>query len=356
MRMTKNISYQDAGVDIDAADRWTEMIKGMTRKTYGPRVLSGVGGFAGRFRLDYNENLFKHNYRQPVLVACTDGVGTKILIARDAGKFDTVGIDLVAMNVNDMVVTGAEPLIFLDYLAVGKLDPDKSVELLKGITEGCNQADCALIGGETAEMPDLYAKQDFDLAGFAVGVVELKRVIDGRNIEPGDTILGIASSGLHSNGYTLARRVMFDVLKHKLTDEIPGFGCTVAEELLRPTRIYVKPILRILRRYRKKQPIRGMAHITGGGLVGNIPRILPPECRAVIHTDAWPIPKIFTYLETRGPIDRAEMFRVFNMGIGMVLIVRPTFANAIMQRLHRYGETVYKIGRIKAGKAEVELR
>ncbi|MFA5864212.1 MAG: phosphoribosylformylglycinamidine cyclo-ligase [Phycisphaerae bacterium] len=355
--MAKTLSYRQAGVDIDASDQWTETIKGMVQRTYGPRVLSGVGGFAGLFGLDfYDEKLFKRTYRQPVLVACTDGVGTKILIARDARKLDTVGIDLVAMNVNDMVVCGAEPLFFLDYMAIGKLDPKSSAELLQGITVGCMQADCALIGGETAEMPDLYKNDDFDLAGFAVGVVELKRIINGKSIEPGDTILGLASSGLHSNGYTLARKVMFDILGHKLDDVLPGFDCTVAEEMLRPTKIYVKPLLKTLRKYRVKQPIRGMAHITGGGLVGNIPRILPENCRAIIHTDSWPVPKIFTYLQTKGPIDPSEMFRVFNMGIGMVLIVRPAFANSIAQTLLRCGETVYKIGRIKAGKPEVELR
>jgi len=354
--MAKSITYSQAGVDIDASDQWTDVIKGMVRKTYGPRVLSGVGGFAGLFRLDYDEKIFQRNYRKPVLVACTDGVGTKILIAKDARKLDTVGIDLVAMNVNDMVVTGAEPLLFLDYMAVGRLDPASAVELLKGITEGCRQSDCSLIGGETAEMPDLYDHEEFDLAGFAVGVVELKKIIDGRKVRPGDTLLGLASSGLHSNGFTLVRKIMFDVLGHKLDDQLPGFGCTVAEELLRPTKIYVKPILQTLRKYKIKQPIRAMAHITGGGLVGNLPRVLPPNCAAVIHTDAWPTPKIFDYLQTKGPVTWSEMFRVFNMGIGLVLVVRPAFANAVAEFLAKRGETVYKIGRIKAGKPEVELR
>lgn len=354
--MSKAITYRQAGVDIDASDQWTETIKGMVRRTYGPRVLSGVGGFAGLFRLDYDERLFKHNYRQPVLVACTDGVGTKILIAKESRKLDTIGIDLVAMSVNDMVVSGAEPLFFLDYMAVGKLDPKSSVQLLKGITEGCEQANCALIGGETAEMPDLYANEEFDLAGFAVGVVELKQIINGKKVKPGDTILGLASSGLHSNGYTLARRIVSDIRGLRFYDELPGFNCSVAEELLRPTKIYVRPILKVLRQYRVRQPITAMAHITGGGLVGNIPRVLPPNCRAVIHTDAWPVPRIFSWLQSKGPVSRAEMFRVFNMGIGMVIIVRSASANAVMQTLSKAGETVYKIGRIKAGKPEVELR
>ncbi len=354
--MSKTISYRQAGVDIDVSDQWTETIKSMVRKTYGPRVLSGVGGFAGLFRLDYDEKLLKRNYRKPVLVACTDGVGTKILIAKDAQKLDTVGIDLVAMNVNDLVVTGAEPLFFLDYMAVGKLDPKNTSDLLKGITEGCQQAECALLGGETAEMPGLYSQEEFDLAGFAVGVVERRKIINGRWIESGDTILGLASSGLHSNGYTLARKIIFEIAGLKLDDELPGLECSVAEELLRPTRIYVKPVLGLLRQYKVKQPVRGIAHITGGGLVGNLPRILPPNCRAIIHTDSWPVPKIFAWLQTKGPVHRTEMFRVFNMGIGMVLIVRPAFAGAIAKYLARKGETVYKIGRITAGTPEVELR
>jgi phosphoribosylformylglycinamidine cyclo-ligase len=354
--MAKTLSYKQSGVNIDVADDWTETIKGMVKKTYGPRLLSGVGGFAGLFRLDYDEKLFKRNYKKPVLVACTDGVGTKIIVAMQANRLDTVGIDLVAMSVNDMIVCGAEPLLFLDYMAVGKLAPKSAVELLKGITEGCQQSDCSLIGGETAEMPDLYQEKEFDLAGFAVGVVELKKIINGSQIEPGDTILGLASSGLHSNGYSLARKIIFEKLKHKIDDELPGFNCSVADEMLRPTRIYVKSIMSVLNKYKVKQPIRGMAHITGGGLVGNVPRVLPPNCTAVINTDAWQVPKIFQYLEKKGPVKRSEMFRVFNMGIGMVLVVRSAFANAVMDELADLGETVYKIGRIKRGKPEVELR
>ncbi len=354
--MAKTLSYKQSGVNIDIADDWTETIKGMVKKTYGPRLLSGVGGFAGLFRLDYDEKLFKRNYKKPVLVACTDGVGTKIIVAMQANRLDTVGVDLVAMSVNDMIVCGAEPLFFLDYMAVGKLAPKSTVELLKGITEGCRQADCSLIGGETAEMPDLYNEKEFDLAGFAVGVVELKKIINGSQIEPGDTILGLASSGLHSNGYSLARKIIFEKLKHKVDDELPGFNCTVADEMLRPTRIYVKSIMTVLNKYKVKQPIRGMAHITGGGLVGNIPRVLPANCTAVINTDTWQAPKIFQYLEKKGPVKRSEMFRVFNMGIGMVLIVRSAFANPLIKELADLGETIYKIGRIKRGKQEVELR
>jgi phosphoribosylformylglycinamidine cyclo-ligase len=354
--MAKTLSYKQSGVNMDVSDNWTDIIQKMVKKTYSPRVFAGVGGFAGLFRLDYDEKLFKNNYKKPVLVACTDGVGTKILVAMQANKLDTVGIDLVAMNVNDMIVTGAEPLFFLDYMAVGKLAPKKAVELLKGITEGCRQSDCALIGGETAEMPDLYDEKEFDLAGFAVGVVEYKKILDGTQIEPGDTILGLASSGIHSNGYSLVRKIIFDKCKHKINDELPGFNCTVAEELLRPTKIYVKPIMNVLKQYKVKQPIRGMAHITGSGLEGNVPRVLPANCRAVIHTDAWPVPKIFQYLEKKGPVKHSEMFRVFNMGIGMIVVVRSAFADAVSQQLSDQGETVYKIGRITKGKPEVELR
>ena len=356
MVMAKQLSYKDAGVDIDTADAWTEDIKRLVRKTYGPRVLAGVGGFAGLYRLDFDNGLFNRNYRKPVLVGCTDGVGTKLLVAQAAGRFDTLGIDLVAMSVNDLVVTGAEPLFFLDYLAVGKLDRGRGIELLKGITEGCQQAGCALIGGETAEMPDLYPAEDFDLAGFAVGVVDLKKIVDGREIEPGDIILGLASSGLHSNGYSLVRRLIFDKLNLKVDDLLPGLDRTVADELLVPTKIYVRPLLKVLQFYAIKRPVRGMAHITGGGLPGNVVRILPANCRAVIRTDSWPVPRIFDFIARKGPVEPSEMYRVFNMGIGMVLVVRPAFANSIANQLSRAGETVYTIGRIKAGKQGVELR
>lgn len=354
--MAKTLSYRDAGVDIDRADKWTEQIEHLVHKTYGPRVVAGVGGFGGLYRLDHDRGLFERNYLKPVLVACTDGVGTKLLVAKWAGRFDTIGIDLVAMNVNDLVVTGAEPMFFLDYLAVGKLDPRQSLDLLRGITEGCKQCDCALIGGETAEMPDLYAPGDFDLAGFAVGVVELKKIINGSNIEPGDVILGLASSGLHSNGYSLARKVLFDKLKLKPDDALAGLDCSVADELLRPTKIYVKSLLNVLRRYRVKRPVRGMAHITGGGLPGNVVRALPENCRAVIRTDSWQVPRVFEFIARKGPVDRNEMFRVFNMGIGMVLIVRPAFVDSIISQLTCSGESVYKIGRIKSGARGVELR
>ncbi len=354
--MSKHLTYKQSGVDIDGADTWTEQLKSLSKRTYGPRVLSGIGGFAGMFRLDFDEKLFQRNYCKPVLVACTDGVGTKILIAKDANKFDTIGIDLVAMSVNDMIVLGAEPLFFLDYLALGKLTEKREVEIVRGISGGCTESGCSLIGGETAEMPDLYPSDDFDLAGFALGVVEKDKIINGKNIEPGDIILGLASSGLHSNGFSLVRKIIFEKMKFAVDDLLPGFGCSVSEELLRPTRLYVSSILSVLKQYKVKQVIRGMAHITGGGLPGNIPRILPEGCRAIVHTNSWTVPKIFKFLQSKGPVRRMEMFRVFNMGIGMVLIVRPSFASSISRYLTRCGETVYKIGRITSGKREVELR
>ncbi len=350
------ISYRDAGVDISKADEWIEQIKHLARKTYTTRVLSGVGGFAGLFRLDYDETLFKINYKKPLLVACADGVGTKILIAKQANRFDTIGIDLVAMNLNDMITLGAEPLFFLDYLAVGKLTPEREIELIKGISHACEESNCTLLGGETAEMPGLYSQGEFDISGFAVGVVELDRIIDGTRIESGDIILGLASNGLHSNGFSLVRKIIFEKLNLDINDKLPGFNCTVADELLKPTRLYVRPILRLLSRYKVKKVVRGIAHITGGGIVNNIPRILPDGCKAIIHTDTWEVPKIFKFIQSKGPVKRSEMFRVFNMGIGMILIVRSAFVNSIKSFLEKMGQRVYQIGRITRGKKEVELR
>ncbi len=352
----KTITYKQAGVDIDGADRWTEAIGKLAKRTYGPGVLSGIGGFAGLFQLTLADDVFHRNYKHPVLVACTDGVGTKLLIAKRAKKFDTIGIDLVAMSVNDMIVVGAEPLFFLDYLAIGKLNPKREIELLQGISEGCRQAGCSLIGGETAEMPGLYNSSDFDLSGFAVGLADREKIIDGKSIEPGDVILGLESNGLHSNGYSLVRKVIFEKMKLKCNDVLPRVNRTVAEELLRPTRIYVSSILRVIRHYKVKRVIRGMAHITGGGLVGNIPRILPDNCKAIIHTNSWRVPEIFKIIQNKGPVRRSEMFKVFNMGIGMILVVRPSFCESVMSQLSSYNETVYKIGRITRGRKCVELR
>jgi phosphoribosylformylglycinamidine cyclo-ligase len=309
------------------------------------------------FRLDYDEKLFKRNYKNPVLVACTDGVGSKVKLAGTIKKYDTVGIDLVAMNVNDMLVQGAEPLFFLDYLAVNKLEPKVITEMIKGIAAGCRLADCALIGGETAEMPDTYRKGDFDMAGFAVGIIERKKIVTGSTIRKGDVILGLASSGPHSNGYSLVRNICFRKAALKMTDTLDELdGAILGDVLLEPTRIYVRPIVKLLSKYKVKRIVHGMAHITGGGLLGNIPRVLPKECNAVIKKSSWPVPKIFTFLQKTGPVEEEEMFRVFNMGIGFVLIVAEDFADSIAKKLTKYGEQVYKIGRITTGTGKVILK
>lgn len=351
------VSYEASGVSIDANDRMVERISRSVASTHGPRVIGLENGFAGLFRLDYDEKLFKRNYRHPVLVACTDGVGTKILIARQAGRYDTVGIDLVAMSVNDMIVQGAEPLFFLDYLAVNKLDPEVIAQMVESVAAGCRMADCALIGGETAEMPDLYGADEYDMAGFAVGVVERDRIVTGRLVQKGDIVLGLASSGIHSNGFSLVRNICFKKHKLKVTDRIGELdNRPLGNVLLEPTRIYVKPIVKLLRGYKVKKVVHGMAHITGGGLVGNIPRVLPKDCNAVLKTDAWTVPPVFKYLQEAGPVEAQEMFRVFNMGIGFVLIVAPDFADSIQTKLTRYGECVYRIGTITAGTGKVVLK
>jgi len=355
--MSKYISYEQSGVSIDANDEMVRQIYSCVASTFGPRVIESKNGFAGMFRLDYDERLFKKNYKNPVLVACTDGVGSKVQLACKIKKFDTVGIDLVAMNVNDMLVQGAEPLFFLDYLAVNKLEPKVITELVKGVAAGCRLADCALIAGETAEMPDTYRKDDFDMAGFAVGVVERKKIITGKNIRSGDYILGLASSGLHSNGYSLVRNICFKKTALEMTDTVDELsGAMLGDVLLEPTRIYVRPIVKLLSQYKVKRVVHGMAHITGGGLVGNIPRVLPKVCNAVIKKTSWPVPKIFTFLQKTGPVEEEEMFRVFNMGIGFVLIVSEDFADSIAKKLTRYGEQVYKIGRITTGTGKVILK
>jgi len=348
-------SYKQAGVSLAAADHVVQRISSSLRKTYGPRVLDRHGLFAGLFHLDYDEKLFRKNYRQPILVGCADGVGSKVLIATRMRRLNTVGIDLVAMNVNDLITTGAEPLFFLDYLAVQKLDPDQAAELVEGMANGCLQADCALLGGETAEMPDLYRRGEFDLAGFAVGVVERRRLIDPRRVSPGDVLIGLASDGLHSNGYALARKIFLKVAKMSLNDQVDEFNRSLGEELLQPTRIYVRPLLSVLAGYRRKRVVTAMAHITGGGLPGNLSRVLPPGCDAVVKLNSWPVPPVFNLLRRLGAAP-SEMYSVFNMGIGYVLVVRPAFANAIMRRLRRLGETATRLGYVKRGGGRVELR
>ncbi len=355
--MSKYISYEQAGVSIDANDEMVERIDGYVSSTFGPRVMGEKGAFAGMFRLDYDERLFKRNYKNPVLVACTDGVGSKVQLAGQRKRYDTVGIDLVAMSVNDMLVQGAEPLFFLDYLAVNKLEPGMVSELVKGVAAGCRQADCALIGGETAEMPDTYRKGDFDMAGFAVGIVERKRIIDGSIVRKGDVILGLGSSGLHSNGYTLVRDICFKKCGLKMSEKVEGLeGAVLGDVLLEPTRIYVRAVVKLLSQYKVKRVVHGMAHITGGGLVGNMPRVLPKDCNANIKKSSWPVPKIFSFIQEAGPVEESEMYRVFNMGIGYVLIVAEDFADSIQKKLSRYGEKVYRIGRVSTGSGKVVLK
>ena len=352
----QGMTYAGSGVDIEAGDRMVGLIEGHMRRTYGPRVLGKHGAFAGLLRLDYNERLFKRNYKDPVLVACTDGVGSKVKLATELNVYDTVGQDLVAMNVNDLIVQGAEPLLFLDYIGTHKLDPAQMADIVKGVADGCELAGCALLGGETAELPDLYAKGDFDLAGFSVGVCELNRVIDGSAVEVGDVILGLASSGVHSNGYSLVRAILrekkLDITK--VYDKLDP-GQTLGSVLLTPTRIYAKQVVAVLRSYKVKQVVTAMSHITGGGMPGNIPRVLGSHLNAKISRKSWTVPPIFRFLQEHGRVSDEEMLKVFNMGVGYVMIVKPHFAEAIAEKLTRQGETVTRLGRITAGTGRVVL-
>lgn len=344
----KRATYKDAGVDIAAGNSFVNMIKPMVKATSRPEVLADIGGFGGLFSLNTAK------YKNPVLVSGTDGVGTKLKMAFMADRHDTVGIDLVAMCVNDIIVQGAEPLFFLDYLATGKLLPEKAAEIIKGIAEGCKQAGCALIGGETAEMPGFYADEEYDLAGFTVGVVDRDLIIDGSCIGVGNRLIGIASSGLHSNGYSLARKLVFDHMKLKIDSELPGTGRSVADVMLTPTRIYVRSILNLLKDF----SIKGIAHITGGGLLENVPRILPKGCVANIHLKSWERPVLFDILQSAGNVERDEMYRTFNMGIGMVLAVAENQAEDVIYRLNGLKEQAWIIGEVATcsiGSEQVEL-
>ena len=351
----KKLTYRAAGLDLELYEKSLAGMLPFLRRTHTPRVLDGFGGFAALFSLDYNSRLFARNYRHPVLVTCTDGVGTKLKVAGMMGKHDTVGIDLVAMSVNDALCTGGEPLLFLDYLAMPRDDPALTRDLIKGISDGCMEADCALVGGETAILPDFYQPGDYDMAGFCVGVVERDHIITGKSIQPGDAVLGLASSGLHSNGYSLVRKVVFEHAGLTVTEFIPELGRTVGEELLEPTRIYVRPIKNILRHYPvKKRVVRGLAHITGEGLPGNVPRVLPPGRRVFLRR-TWPVPHVFPWLQRLGNIDQTEMDTVFNMGIGFVMIVSPFFADSIMRRLREDRVPTEVIGEVREGEAGVEF-
>lgn len=396
------MTYASSGVDIDKKDAFTESLTTMLRRTYTDRVIDNPGGFAGLFRLDFNHRLFARNYRDPVLVACCDGVGTKVKLARELAVFDTVGIDLVAMNVNDLIVQGAEPLFFLDYIAVPEVDTAMLHDLVKGIAEACRVCGCALLGGETANMPDVYAKGDFDLAGFCVGVVELKRAQKPARVRQGDVILGLASDGIHSNGYTLVRNVVAQagldlgrVYPELLEDthqadrtmdshdgppapagtstrstrnnasaqrsvKSTGRGevrsdQTLGRILLTPTRLYAPAIVALQRKYRVKNVISGMAHITGSGLAGNLCRALPPDLDARVRRGSWPVPPVFTFLQKHGNISNEEMERVFNMGLGYCVIVRPAFADSVKEKLQRLGERVSIVGEVVNGSGEVRM-
>jgi len=340
----KPLTYREAGVDIDAGDDAVRRIMPLARATTRAEVIGGVGGFASLVGLP-------SKYREPVMVSSTDGVGSKLKIACLAGRHDTVGIDLVAMGVNDILVPGAEPLYFLDYIAVGRLDPGQIEAIVSGVAEGCRQAGCALVGGEMAEHPDSLPPGEYDLAGFAVGIAERQRLIDGSRIHPGDVVLGLASSGLHSNGYSLVRRIVFDVMKLGIIDPLPGTGRRVADELLTPTRIYARAVQTLL----ETAEVRGMAHVTGGGLTGNLPRVLPEGCRARLVRSAWSPPAVFDTLRRAGHLEDAEMFRTFNMGIGYVVIVPERDAETATRTLRDSGETVTRIGEIVAGERGVEL-
>ncbi len=333
--LKQSLSYRDAGVDIDAGDQLVENIKPFAKRTMRPEVLGGIGGFGALVEIS-------KKYQEPVLVSGTDGVGTKLKLAFELNRHDTVGIDLVGMSVNDILVQGAEPLFFLDYFACGKLDVPSATEVIKGIAAGCEQAGCALIGGETAEMPGMYPEGEYDLAGFAVGVVEKSKVITGREIQPGDVVLGLASNGAHSNGYSLIRKIL-SLGKVDFNAEFDG-GRSLSDVVMAPTRIYVKPLLKLM----QTLTVKGMAHITGGGITENVPRVLPENVVAQIDAASWTMPKLFQWLQAEGNVAQQEMYRTFNCGVGMVVIVAAADAAAATSLLQAEGETVYQLGQIRA--------
>jgi phosphoribosylformylglycinamidine cyclo-ligase len=335
-------TYKDAGVDIDKADAFIKSIQDLVKSTYRTGVLGEIGAFGGMFHLGASR------YRDPVLVSATDGVGTKIKIAVLMNQHDTIGIDLVAMCVNDIIVHGATPLFFLDYLAMGQLSPEIATPILEGITNGCRQARCSLIGGETAEMPGIYQPSEYDLAGFVVGVVERDQIIDGSDIAVGHRLIGLTSNGLHANGFSLVRQVLFERHRFRVDDVIPELGGPLGGELLKPTRIYVETVLNLLRDF----PLTGICHVTGGGITGNLPRILPKSCQAVIQRQSWPVPPIFHLLREQGNIPKAEMLRTFNNGIGLVVVVAEEYVADVLLRLQGLHETGYVIGEITARKKD----
>lgn len=343
MVVKKRLTYRKAGVDIDEGRRLVKRIKQLAVTTRRKEVIGAIGGFSSLFSARFPD------IEDPVLVSSTDGVGTKLKVAFMADRHDGVGVDLVAMCVNDILVTGAEPLFFLDYMATGRLDASRAAALLRGVARACKEAGCALVGGETAEMPGIYRPNEYDLAGFSVGVVERKKLIDGSGVRPGFSIIGLASSGLHSNGFSLARKVLFAKLRMKLKDRPRGFRKTVGSELLTPTRIYVRPVLKVIKRF----DVKAMAHITGGGLVENVPRVIPRGLKAVIDRKAWPVHPVFKFIQKQGNIEELEMLRTFNCGIGFVLIVKKADEARLLRTLKAAGERAYAIGEVtKRGRAQ----
>ena len=342
----ENMTYSQAGVDITNGNKAVDMIKPIVKSTFRPEVVTDLGGFGGLFALN------KDKYEEPILISGTDGVGTKLKVAFDTGVHNTIGIDAVAMCVNDVLVNGAEPLFFLDYLAVGKLEPEQVAQVVEGVAEGCRQTGCALIGGETAEMPGFYTPGEYDVAGFTVGIVDKKKMIDGSTIKEGDVVLGLPSSGLHSNGYSLARKVMFEKAGYKPEDKVELLGTTVGEAMLKPTRIYVKTVLGML----EKAEVKGMAHITGGGFLENIPRVLPDDVDVIIEEGSWPVPPIFSLIESIGNIEKKEMYRTFNMGIGYVIITDQANAMKICDYMSEIKEEVYLIGMVVSGDKKVIVK
>ncbi|WP_442481918.1 phosphoribosylformylglycinamidine cyclo-ligase [Aeoliella sp. SH292] len=339
-------TYKDSGVDLEVYAQSMAKLPRLLKRTHSPRVIPADGGFAGLFSLDFSGHLFRRNYQDPVLVSCTDGVGTKVKVAQMADRHNTVGIDLVAMCVNDALCMGAEPLFFLDYMAMSHDDPELVEALVEGISQGCLDGDMALVGGETAIMPDVYSHGDYDLAGFCVGVVDRAKLLDGSAIVDGDVLVGIESSGIHSNGYSLVRKIVFDVAGLQLSDQVDECGGSVADVLLTPTKIYTSAVRKILSHYRVKQVVHGIAHITGGGLEENTSRILPAGLKLAIKEGSWPVPPVFQWLQRLGEVDDAEMARVFNMGIGLVMVVSPYYAESVQAQLAELDLKSWDIGRV----------
>jgi phosphoribosylformylglycinamidine cyclo-ligase len=346
------LSYKDSGVDLAVYEQSMARLPRLMRRTHCPRVLPWENGFAGLFRMDFAGGLFARNYEKPVLVSCTDGVGTKLKVAQLARRHDTVGVDLVAMCVNDALCCGAEPLFFLDYVAMARDDSDLLEQIVTGISRGCLESDAALVGGETAIMPDLYSGEDYDLAGFCVGIVEESRIIDGRAVTPGDVVIGVASSGLHSNGFSLVRKIVFEHAGLGVDDRVDWSDETVGEVLLTPTQLYVRPVRSILNHYTVKSVVHAIAHITGGGLRENLARVLPPHADAAIERGSWPTPPVFAWLQRLGDVDEAEMQRVFNMGVGLVLVVSEYYAESVREQLASQGLASWRIGTITPGSGE----